>query len=404
MTSYPPRTLGPAKNLPTRTRVAMLTTRHSAQDDRIYFKQALSIAKRFDVVVIAPDDGDDLAWQDGIESVPIPRRSTILGRLWNLAEAVTAVRKSNVGVCHFHDLDLVLAVPALRLLTRAKLVFDSHEAYPQQMLVSPKIPDYARPFTSWLVNIVEKTLVRLCHHVVTADLPTRESFATHGIPSTCVFNYPPLEIFDTDDSVLREQASRYRGRLPIIYQGTASPDRGLFHMIEALPFIRSRCASVLLRIVGLKDPRLQAESRRRASELGVEELLEITPWVPHQEIGYPMKTSLLGLAPWQPEEKHKRNIPIKIFEYMACGLPVVAADLPSIAPYILDSGSGVLYDSTNAEELARCVVELLENSEERLRMAESGLKAVRDKWNWGAMESVLLDVYASLDVSEERIR
>lgn len=376
-------------------KVAIVTTRHGCQDDRIYFKEALSLAKRMDVTMIAPDDSEDLTWADGVSFRPIPRRTGPFGRIRSLGEAIREVRREHADVCHFHDLDVVLAAPILKLLTRCKLIFDSHEAFPEQFLMDRRIPAVLRPLASRVANLVEKSLVRFCDHVIAADEPTRRSFDSAGVPATTVFNYPALEIFETESGRLERERNRYRDRIPLIYQGSVSVQRGLFHMIDALRLLKRSEPRILLRIVGLRDPRLKALALEKAAEAEVIQQLEIVEWLPHLEISYAMKSSLIGLVPWQPEEKHKRNIPIKIFEYMACGLPIVAADLPSIAPYVKTSGAGVLYDSTRPEELADCVASLIQNPEQRQQMGRDGERAVRDLWNWVGMENVLFDVYES---------
>lgn len=383
-----------------RPRVAVLTTRHTAQDDRIYFKQARSLASHFQVTIVAPDDHLDFDWPPNIEYVSIPRRNGLTGRLFSLVDATRAIRRLEPEYCHFHDFDIILAVPFLKHLTGTRLIYDAHEAYPQQALMSRKIPPGLRRIAAVVVGLAEKTVARMCAHVITADQPTTRSFSSRGISATTVFNYPPLSLFDKTSGKSNQTGKIARGETRIIYQGTVSVDRGLFHMIRALKLIAQKRPKTVLRIVGLSNQDLRDKASELADDLGVASSLEIFGWTPHEAIVDSMRDCAVGLAPLQPEEKYKRNIPIKIFEYMACGLPVIAADLPSIAPYISESGAGVLYDSTRADELARCVIELLDDPERRKRMGEAGLKAVREKWNWGVMESVLLDVYASLEASE----
>ena len=72
-------------------KTAIVTTRHGAQDDRIYFKQALTLAKRIGVTLIAPEDQRELAWADGIEYKAIPRRHGVFGRIRSLGEAWSRV-------------------------------------------------------------------------------------------------------------------------------------------------------------------------------------------------------------------------------------------------------------------------------------------------------------------------
>lgn len=377
-------------------KVAIVTTRHGAQDDRIYYKQALSLIKRMDVTLIAPDDGEKLHWHPGVIYRPIPRRRSLLGRFRSLVEATREICREKPDFCHLHDLDLALAIPFIRLLTKAKIIYDSHEAFPEQFMMNPRIPFWFRFVVARAADWAEKGLVGFAVQVICADDPTRISFNKTHLPSATIFNYPPLSIFETDSAKLEAEKAKYKGRLPLIYQGTMSEDRGLFHMIDALAVIKKSEPRILLRLVGLKNEKLRANVEAQIRKNGVSDEVEIVHWMPHQEIAYAMKSSQIGLVPWQPEEKHKKNIPIKLFEYMACGLPMIAADLPSIAFYFKKANVGLLYDSTRPEELARCVLELLADSERCRRMGENGLQAVRESWNWDKMEKMLFGVYESL--------
>ena len=378
-------------------KVAIVTTRHRAQDVRIYYKQALSLAKRMDVTMIAPDEGEKLGWPPAVTYRPISHRPrSLLGRLWNLVEATREVCIEKPDFCHIHDPDLALAIPFIRLLTKAKIIYDSHEALPEQFLMNPSIPRWVRPVIAGFVDLVQKGLIRLADQVITADEPTRVSFNRTRIPSATVFNYPQLSIFETHDAKLQAEKAKYSGRIPIIYQGTTSAERGLFHMIDSLAIIKKSEPRILLRLVGFGDEELRAQADARAREKGVSDDMEIVGQVPHKDLAYSMKSSRIGLVPWQPEEKHKRNIPIKLFEYMACGIPIIAADLPSIAYYLGKVDAGLMYDSTSPEELARCVLELLADPERCRRMGENGLRAVGERWNWDKMEEVLFSIYDSL--------
>jgi glycosyltransferase involved in cell wall biosynthesis len=378
-------------------KVAIVTTRHGAQDDRIYYKQALSLAKRMDVTMIAPDDGDKLDWPPAVTYRPIPRRRSALGRLWSLVEAVRGVRREKPDFCHVHDLDLALAIPFIRLLTKAKIVYDSHEVFTREdLILNGRLSATVGKWVARLVEMAENGLVRASHHVVTAVDPVGRAFRGVRVPLSTVFNYPPLSVFETKPERVEMAAEQYRGRLPIVYQGTMSRDRGLFHMLEAVALVRRKEPRILLRLIGMRNGELKAEVKQRVSELTLGDNVEIAGWLRHDEIAVAMKTSLIGLVPLQPNEKYNRTLPIKLLEYMACGLPVVAARLPLMEKYVNDCQGGLLYDSTRPEELARCVLELLANPQGRRQMGGNGLRAVRERWNWDKMEEMLFGIYESL--------
>ena len=378
-------------------KVAIVTTRHGAQDDRIYYKQALSLAKRMNVTMIAPDDGENLDWPPAVTYRPIPRRTSPFGRFWSLVEATWEVCRERPDFCHLHDLDLVLAIPVIRLLTKTMIIYDSHEVFTREDLI---LVDRFRPWVgrliARLIEQIENKLVMASHHVVTAVDPDGCAFRCVKTPVSTIFNYPPFAVFQTNSRDVERAAGKYREVLPVIYQGTMSRDRGLFHMLEAVALAKAEEPRILLRLIGIQSDDLKKEVEQRIRELGVEVNVEISGWLRHDEIALAMKASMIGLIPLQPNEKYNRALPIKLLEYMACGLPVIAARLPLMTKYVNDCGGGLLYDSTRSEELARCVLELLANPERRRRMSENGLRAVSERWNWNKMEEVLFGIYESL--------
>jgi glycosyltransferase involved in cell wall biosynthesis len=379
-------------------KVAIVTTRHGPQDDRIYFKQALSLAKRMDVVLIAPDDGHVHEWPRSVTYRLIPRRLRAAGRLRSLADAIRAVCREKPDFCHLHDLDLALGIPFIRLFAKAKVIYDSHEVFTRENLV---LDGRARGI-AWLTEQVEKVLVSVAHHVVTAVDPDARVFRGVKTPRSIILNYPRLSLFVTRSQDVAAMAMRREDRLPIVYQGTMSRDRGLFHMLEAVALAKTAEPRILLRLIGLEAGQLRQEAEQRISELGVGSHVEITGWLRHEKMAVAMKSSLIGLVPLQPNEKYNHALPIKLLEYMACGLPVIAARLPLMERYVNDCGGGLLYDSTHPEELAHCVLELLADPERRRRMGENGLRAVQDRWNWEKMEGVLFGIYESLGASFEK--
>ena len=153
----------------------------------------------------------------------------------------------------------------------------------------------------------------------------------------------------------------------------------------------------VLLLVGLNDADLLARVQDQIRRDRLDHHVAIVPWVAHADVPSHVALAEIGLVPLQPNPKFNKNIPIKVFEYMACGRPVLAADLPAIAHFIADSGAGVLYDSTDAEAFAREARRMLEDPAAREAMSQAGRTAVAQRWNWDMMERILLAVYAGLE-------
>lgn len=203
--------------------LCMMSTIHRPDDDRIYFKQARSLANRFPgVKVLSPANGFT-GHLSNVEWVTIPQRGGMLGRLINIADLVRSAKAMDAEVCHLHDLDLLLAVPALRLLTRAKVVYDSHEAYPDVIRLSQRIPRSLRPMASVLVNWVEKRLARGCDLIITPTKQVSESFENTGVPIETVFNYPRLEAHPSGSRACSGAQDEVPGSLHAAVSGKRQP-------------------------------------------------------------------------------------------------------------------------------------------------------------------------------------
>ena len=374
----------------------VLTTGHHPDDDRIYYKQIVSLLTRYPQIdLIAPvGAGETFALDPRVVLHPLARRRGPLGRLLTAFQAAFRVVRLKPDVCHFHDLDFVVMAPLIRMFCGAKIIYDVHEVYPESMLISPKIPAGFRPAAARIVEAVEKCCARFCAHIVTADEPNTASFARTGVPASTIFNYPRLSLFQVFPGRVEELRRSYPGRRILIYQGTMGRDRGLFHMLDGLCRLKADVPDVLLLLIGLNDARLRAETDDYVRRYDLGAHVRILDWVPHADMVDYVALAEIGLVPWQPSEKNKKNIPIKIFEYMACGVPVLAADLPSTAPYVSESGAGRTYDSTDAEAFAAAVRQMLADRTGREAMARAGREAVSRRWNWDIMEKRLLAIYA----------
>lgn len=382
-------------------KIVVLTTAHRPNDDRIYYKEILGLRTRYpEIHVVAPvRPGEAFDLGPGVVLHSVARRRGLAGRLWTVLAAAAKVVRLKPDVCHFHDLEFVLAVPWLRLFRRTRFVYDVHEVYPESMLISPRIPAALRPAVARTVDLVEKFCARFCAYVVTADEPNSASFARTGVPTATIFNYPRLALFQVAPERVAELRRAYPGRRILVYQGTMAANRGLFHMLDGMRLLKETEPEALLLLVGLKDDTLRAQAEEQIRRDGLGDHVAILPWVPHEDVAAYVALADVGLAPLQPNPKFNKNIPLKVFEYMACGVPVLAADLPAIAHFIADSGAGVLYDSTDAAAFAREAQRLLRDAAGREAMARAGRAAVATRWNWDEMEKRLLQVYAELEAT-----
>jgi glycosyltransferase involved in cell wall biosynthesis len=104
----------------------------------------------------------------------------------------------------------------------------------------------------------------------------------------------------------------------------------------------------------------------------------------------------LGLLVLRPEPNFCNAMPIKLFEYMAAGIPVIASDFPLWRQIIGEAGCGLLVDPQDPQAIARALEYLLSHDAESEAMGRRGRQAASELYNWNSEERVLLKFYSEL--------
>jgi glycosyltransferase involved in cell wall biosynthesis len=359
-------------------RVVHLTSRHPADDVRIFLKECRSLARAgFDIHLVAPGaveqvrDGvavHGFAEADGIRPLRIARR------LWRSWRAARAVRPD---LCQFHEPELV-PVALLLKLAGARIVYDVHEDALSELDYAPN-PGGGRHIG---LRVFEALARRGCDAFVAATPAIARLFPPDRTVE--VLNYPLEEEFIDVEKAPTGADVVYVG-------GIITRARGLLEMVEAMNHVRNPHARLVL--IGTVDPpELETDARSNAGwsrvdhpgSLGRRELLQR------------LAAARVGLVVLHPERGYMESLPIKLFEYMSAGLPVIASDFPYWRELLDPIGCAIFVDSLDPEQIAAAIDDLLANAERAQEMGQRGAVAVRERLNWQHEEQKLLDLYRRL--------
>ncbi|MEA3376421.1 MAG: glycosyltransferase family 4 protein [Chloroflexota bacterium] len=373
-------------------KVAILSSVHIALDNRVFYREARSLKRAgYDVTLIAVHPHDEI--KDGVHILGLPRvarwqRPLLWPRLLRRA------LETDADIYHFHDPELLLMTPWLRLITGKPTIYDVHEAYPDFIRVKDYMPAWVRYPIAWVFGWLEPVLARLQSALVFADDQIAANFEGVDRPKTTLFNFPARS-FVAEAVEATETVDR---RDPVIlHLGGHERNRGTRLMVEAFHRVRSQLPDARLLLVGhFMPPELEQELRQQIAHCGVDRAVSITGRVPFEEIGTHLKRPSVGWVPWQPVPKNQKNIPTKLFEYMAYGLPVVSSNLDSTRPFVHDAENGYLVVADDPEAHAEALVKLLRNPGRARAMGRRGQRLVETRYNWGEMEERLLALYQEL--------
>jgi glycosyltransferase involved in cell wall biosynthesis len=103
-----------------------------------------------------------------------------------------------------------------------------------------------------------------------------------------------------------------------------------------------------------------------------------------------------GLVTLHPTPAYLEAYPVKMFEYMAAGLPVIASDFPLWRSIITKEQCGLLVDPLDPKALAKAMRWVLENPVEAEAMGRRGREAVLTTYNWDAEAAKLKVLYRKI--------
>ncbi len=340
-----------------------------------------------------------------------PRRSGLVSRarrgiggLRRIAAIALTVRsQTRATAAVAPDADLVhgmayMGIPvALAVAKRrgARVVYDARDIY----VDAGNLARLPGPMRS-IVAGRERRWARAADRVVTVNRPYAEVMAERWslplpvIAMNCAYRQAPT---DPPERRFHERLGLPVGARVVLYQGGFSPGRGIEQLVAAIPSIPD--AVLVLLGYGVLQPeieRLAADPALADPRLG--RLVRVLPAVPPDALlGWVAAADVVAM-PIQPSTlNHRLTTPNKLFEAMAVGVPVVASDLPGMAPIVRETGCGVVCDPTDPAAVAGAIREILDApADERRAYRERALAAAHATYCWEHQADVLLAEYGRL--------
>ena len=201
-----------------------------------------------------------------------------------------------------------------------------------------------------------------------------------GLNSIDINNFPILEEFNSpiDD---KDKKSL------ICYVGGITKARGILELIKSLELLDN----IRLNLVGtIENEDLRNEMKSIKKGWGfVNELGHLD----RKGVAEAVYESKVGMVVLHPENNFVNSLPVKMFEYMAAKLPVIASDFKLWKSIIEDNNCGICVNPFDINQIANAISTIVGNKELRLTMAENAYELVKTKYNWSIEEEKLIKLY-----------
>ncbi len=182
----------------------------------------------------------------------------------------------------------------------------------------------------------------------------------------------------------RSAPDRVPAETVAVFAGAFRAWHGAIHLVEAMRQLRDRgCGDINAVLVG-DGPELPRV--RRAAE-GLD-TVRFTGAVPHERMPAILASAAIGVAPFDvsahpPLAQEFYWSPLKVFEYMASGLPVVAPRIPRLETIVRHEREGLLYDAGDAAALSHALERLADRGL-RGRLGAAARERVVEHFSWAS--------------------
>ncbi|HJR64554.1 MAG TPA: glycosyltransferase family 4 protein [Gemmatimonadaceae bacterium] len=319
----------------------------------------------------------------GIKSVPIGFSLRKLALDITLtATLVSRLRSRRYAFIHAVE-EAAFPAVAMGRLFGVPVVYDMQSSLPEQMLRHPMlrhglVPAFMRGCERWLLRRADVIIAStgLAERVsrIAPNARVREWRFSSPVSSV-----PPDEVLAT-----RRSLDIPDGAPVVMYSGTFEQYQGLDLLLDALPRVLKRVDNTVLVLVGAQGAEGKTV-KERAAALRLNGSLRIVDRQPRDRIPQYLAMADVLVSP----RMYGGNLPLKIFDYLAAGRPIVATDIPTHRT-LLDDSLAVLV-RPREKELAGALVEVLTDRDHAARLAESARHFALQHLGWMAFVQAVSD-------------
>ena len=172
----------------------------------------------------------------------------------------------------------------------------------------------------------------------------------------------------------------------IVFAGAMYYHRGLDILLEAIPLVVKKIPDVKFVLLGSGAE--MDKLKKIVLENELEKSVEFKGWIKREEIPKNISDASIGIGPLRLTDVTSRALPIKVLEYMAVSLPIIAQK-GTLPEDVLENGKNG-YFIENANDLAEKIIFLLNQPKKVENMGIQSSKMVQ-KFSWNNVVKSIIE-------------
>ena len=373
--------------------ICMVTVQHASKDDRIYFKQAMSLRNAgYEVSILTANEigvamdmsghafpeGKD---EHGINHLCVSEPEGFIQRSLKKAfrgkfykDMIAAASSTGASIFVAHEAQSITIARKAAEKNKGLYVFDAHESIHVE---NPK------------ERLALKTEIHALQYLTCANSITLETLLDKASIkiSEVIYNaslIPASAVNDSQSPV-------------IVHEGSLPFNRGLKLMMEAMVILKELEPAFKLKIVGTVKGEEKEYFESMVLAHGLEEHIQISGWIEYEKLASALEEGSIGLILNTPEPNNLYGGPAnKLFNYIASNMAVVAVDLPETTRILQETKAGITLLERAPRLLAETLARLI-SDEKQLSELRYKAHQAHKRLSWSQEEKKLVKFYSRLE-------
>jgi glycosyltransferase involved in cell wall biosynthesis len=272
----------------------------------------------------------------------------------------------------------------LKYVFRFKYVVEVNGLAPVEMKINAVSENWIA-----LVTFMERIIYKLSDQVVVPSVLIRDYLCrNYGVKEDSVLvvsNGANPEFSRPMDKVdCRNQLGLPPDGSYLVFVGSLKKWHGIDQLVPLMPALVKDNPGLLLLIVG--DGEKKDDLKQWINEKQMSQHIILAGRVPFEQVPVYINAGDICLAPYFEERLNETGIsPLKIFEYMACGRPIITNPVGGLDALFREHEVGVMIHSMNPGDWEKPIKDLLGDPEKMKILGDNGYRAVQTHYSWGAI-------------------
>jgi len=303
-------------------RIVLASILKPVDDTRMFEKMAGALAKvnEYDIFVIGFPTKEPNLSITNITLIPLKSFTRLsIARLLAPLKVLNLIYKVKPEVLIVNTHELLIVSCVNRILFGAQIIYDIRENYWRNILNTTAFPSLLRPVIAGFVRLKEKLFAPLFQAFILAEKTYEKELKFVRGKSLIIEN----------KTLLPAGFNRAKSgeKTKLLFSGTLAASTGVFEAIELSKKLHQIDSRIELKIIGFcaLAPTL-LEIKKSIQNSPFITLVGGSELVPHKHIFEAIAAADFGIICYPPSRHIENRIPTKLYEYLACKLPIILTD------------------------------------------------------------------------------